>query len=260
LDPLLQIDDLLKNLDEKNGFSNSPENAASGGAREGFGGRSKVSGNGSGRVKCLGNRSSLGTNERITIVWEIRRKRDYYDILGVSKDCGIADIRKAYLKLSLKNGFSYEGDVDAEEVCRNFFFGGMNPRATTQFSGFNFGCGLPRIACKLISAVSSGSDSRLVRSIVRGSSTSSLASKSFKGLCGCRPLQELSPSPFLQDLDLDHFPSFKAAISSFIVSNTSNFAAMAANWVAIGSGGLLFSLFWVCTMFRFSAKEPNDRY
>nr|GFC87194.1 leucine-rich repeat protein [Tanacetum cinerariifolium] len=38
-------------------------------------------------------------------------------------------------------------------------------------------------------------------------------------------------------------PSFKAAISSFIVSNTSNFAAMAANCVAIGSGGLLFSLF-----------------
>nr|GEZ98968.1 chaperone protein DnaJ 49-like [Tanacetum cinerariifolium] len=123
----------------------------------------------------------------------VRRKKDYYDILGVSKDCGVEDIRKAYLKLSLKvhpdknkapgseeafknmskayeclsdaesrkkynvmgseepmsymplarrrasqNGFSYEGDIDAEEVCKNFFFGGMNPRATTQFSGFIF--------------------------------------------------------------------------------------------------------------------------
>nr|GEX13158.1 chaperone protein DnaJ 49-like [Tanacetum cinerariifolium] len=102
LDPLLQIDHLLKNLDEKNGFSNSPENAASGGAGEGSGDRSKVSGNGSGRVNGLGNGSSLGTNEQMTIVWEIRRKRDYYDILGVSKDCGVEDIRKAYLKLSLK--------------------------------------------------------------------------------------------------------------------------------------------------------------
>nr|GEV79104.1 hypothetical protein [Tanacetum cinerariifolium] len=42
------------------------------------------------------------------------------------------------------------------------------------------GCGFPRIACKLISAVSFGLDSRLVRSVVRGSSTSSLASKTFK--------------------------------------------------------------------------------
>ncbi|GJT41962.1 chaperone protein DnaJ 49-like protein [Tanacetum coccineum] len=196
LDPLLQIDDLLKNLDENNGFSNSPENAAGDGAGEGSGGRSKVSGNGSGRVNGLGNGSSLGTNEQMTIVWEIRRKKDYYDILGVSKDCGVEDIRKAYRKLSLKvhpdknkapgseeafkkvskafkclsdaesrkkynvmgseepmsympparrrgsqNGFFYEGDVDAEEVFRNFFFGGMNPRATTQFSGFNFGNG-----------------------------------------------------------------------------------------------------------------------
>nr|GEZ73647.1 chaperone protein DnaJ 49-like [Tanacetum cinerariifolium] len=196
LNPLLQIDDLLKNLNEKNGFSKSPENAASGNAREGSVGGSKVLGNGPGRVNGLGNGSSLGTNEQMTIVWEIRRKKDYYDILGVSKDCGVEDIRKAYLKLSLKvhpnknkaprseeafkklskayeclsdaesrkkynvmgseepmsympparrrasqNGFSYEGDIDAEEVCKNFFFGGMNPRATTQFSGFIFSNG-----------------------------------------------------------------------------------------------------------------------
>nr|GEY00721.1 reverse transcriptase domain-containing protein [Tanacetum cinerariifolium] len=102
LDPLLQIDHLLKNLDEKNCISNSPENSAGDGIGEGSGGRSKVSGNGSGRVNGLGNGSSLGTNEQMTIVWEIRRKRDYYDILGVSKDCGVDDIRKAYRKLSLK--------------------------------------------------------------------------------------------------------------------------------------------------------------
>ncbi|KAK1413949.1 hypothetical protein QVD17_29686 [Tagetes erecta] len=35
------------------------------------------------------------------------------------------------------NGFYH--DVDAEEIFRNFFFGGMNPRATTQFTGFSFG-------------------------------------------------------------------------------------------------------------------------
>nr|GEX88374.1 chaperone protein DnaJ 49-like [Tanacetum cinerariifolium] len=118
-------------------------------------------------------------SERVPVAREIRRKRDYYDILGVSKDCGVEDIRKAYLKLSLKvhpdknkapgseeafkklskayqclsdaesrkkynvigseepmsympparrrarqNGFSYEGDVDAEGFVGTSFLVG----------------------------------------------------------------------------------------------------------------------------------------
>ncbi|KAL0358494.1 UNVERIFIED_CONTAM: Chaperone protein dnaJ 49 [Sesamum angustifolium] len=39
------------------------------------------------------------------------------------------------------NGF-YEGDVDADEIFRNFFFGGMHPATTANFSGFTFGPGV----------------------------------------------------------------------------------------------------------------------
>ncbi|GJY65321.1 hypothetical protein Tco_0467559 [Tanacetum coccineum] len=45
--------------------------------------------------------------------------------------------RRAARRGGYNNGFYYEGDVDAEEIFRNFFFGGMNPRATTQFTGFS---------------------------------------------------------------------------------------------------------------------------
>ncbi|KAM7265487.1 hypothetical protein ACFE04_003170 [Oxalis oulophora] len=38
------------------------------------------------------------------------------------------------------NGY-YDADVDAEEIFRNFFFGGMGP-TTTQFRSFNFGPGM----------------------------------------------------------------------------------------------------------------------
>ncbi|XP_044463803.1 chaperone protein dnaJ 49-like isoform X2 [Mangifera indica] len=136
------------------------------------------------------------TEEQITIVRQIKKKKDYYDILGVEKSCSVEDVRKAYRKLSLKvhpdknkapgaeeafklvskafqclsieenrkkydlvgsdepvyqpqahsrayhgyNGF-YETDVDADEIFRNFFFGGMPP-ARTQFRHFNFGPGM----------------------------------------------------------------------------------------------------------------------
>ncbi|MBA0699992.1 hypothetical protein Goari_001582 [Gossypium aridum] len=138
------------------------------------------------------------TEEQIVIVKQIRKKKDYYEILGLEKSCSVDDIRKAYRKLSLKvhpdknkapgaeeafkavskafqclsneesrkkydlvgsdepvyerraapfrgggNGFSgfYDTDFDADEIFRNFFFGGMPP-ATTQFRSFNFGPGM----------------------------------------------------------------------------------------------------------------------
>ncbi|KAI3754296.1 hypothetical protein L1987_54078 [Smallanthus sonchifolius] len=183
LDPSLPVDDLLSTLDGANDSPNSPDSGAGAGAGDSSNVRRRVQQTGS------------GTEEQITIVSEIRRKTDYYDILGLEKTCSVEDVRKAYRKLSLKvhpdknkasgseeafkkvskafqclsveenrkqydlvgsdepvyqrqtrhrarahqgfgNGFYYEGDVDAEEIFRNFFFGGMNPRATTQF---NFG-------------------------------------------------------------------------------------------------------------------------
>ncbi|KAK9180201.1 hypothetical protein WN943_029408 [Citrus x changshan-huyou] len=136
------------------------------------------------------------TEEQIAIVRQIKKTKDYYEILGVEKSCTVEDVRKAYRKLSLKvhpdknkapgaeeafkavskafqclsndesrkkyditgsdepvyqprthtraahgfNGF-YDADIDAEEIFRNFFFGGMPP-ARTQFRHFNFGLGV----------------------------------------------------------------------------------------------------------------------
>ncbi|KAL4323263.1 hypothetical protein GQ457_11G017650 [Hibiscus cannabinus] len=138
------------------------------------------------------------TEEQVVIVKQIRKKKDYYEILGLEKSCSVDDVRKAYRKLSLKvhpdknkapgaeeafkavskafqclsdeesrkrydlvgsdepvyerraspyrgagNGFNgfYDTDFDADEIFRNFFFGGMPP-ATTQFRSFNFGPGM----------------------------------------------------------------------------------------------------------------------
>ncbi|KAK8637784.1 hypothetical protein V6N13_136244 [Hibiscus sabdariffa] len=138
------------------------------------------------------------TEEQVVIVKQIRKKKDYYEILGLEKTCSVDDVRKAYRKLSLKvhpdknkapgaeeafkavskafqclsdeesrkrydlvgsdepvyerraspyrgagNGFNgfYDTDFDADEIFRNFFFGGMPP-ATTQFRSFNFGPGM----------------------------------------------------------------------------------------------------------------------
>ncbi|KAL8209385.1 hypothetical protein R6Q57_006117 [Mikania cordata] len=193
LDPSLPVDDLLSTLEGTNESSKSPESSAGAGDGSGVRRRGEPSGSGLG----LGSGSGLGsiTQEQITIVREIRRKKDYYDVLGLQKSCSVEDVRKAYRKLSLKvhpdknkapgseeafkkvskafqclsdeenrkqydlvgsdepvyqrqarhrthqgfgNGFYYEGEVDAEEIFRNFFFGGMNPRATTHF---NFGTG-----------------------------------------------------------------------------------------------------------------------
>ncbi|KAL2340388.1 hypothetical protein Fmac_008328 [Flemingia macrophylla] len=144
-----------------------------------------------------GSSSSSATysEEQISIIREIKRKRNFYEILGLEKSCTVEDVRKSYRKLSLKvhpdknkapgaeeafkavskafqclsneesrrkydiagedeavyeqratarpaargyNGY-YEADIDAEEIFRNFFFGGMTP--ATNFGGFSFGPG-----------------------------------------------------------------------------------------------------------------------
>ncbi|KAL3683417.1 hypothetical protein R1sor_001439 [Riccia sorocarpa] len=49
--------------------------------------------------------STVGSDasaEQIEIVARIRRTKDYYQILGVAKDCSEEDVRKAYRKISLK--------------------------------------------------------------------------------------------------------------------------------------------------------------
>lgn len=189
LDPSLPVDDLLSTLESTNESPKSPQTGAGDGDSSNV--RRRVPGTGSSSGSC--------TEEQITIVREIRRKKDYYDILGIEKTSSVEDVRKAYRKLSLKvhpdknkapgseeafkkvskafqclsvdenrkqydlvgsdepsyetqttrrrthqgfnNGFFYNQEVDADEIFRNFFYG-MNPRTTTQFTGFNFGPGM----------------------------------------------------------------------------------------------------------------------
>ncbi|KAF8400662.1 hypothetical protein HHK36_013962 [Tetracentron sinense] len=188
LDPTLPVNDLLSTLEGESGDPPASDSAAQSGGLF-----SKPS---AARVQSSGSSSRAYTEEHISIVRQIKKQKDYYEILGLERTCSVEDVRKGYRKLSLKvhpdknkapgseeafkavskafqclsdeesrkrydlvgseepvydrpaarrgsqgfNGY-YDSDIDADEIFRNFFFGGM-PRATTQFSGFTFGTGM----------------------------------------------------------------------------------------------------------------------
>ncbi|PIN22681.1 hypothetical protein CDL12_04592 [Handroanthus impetiginosus] len=201
LDPSIEIDGLLSKLNTSQPEDKNPDEPTNETP-------SKPSQNGPRRrVPAAGPSSSSSsttsatyTEEQVIVVREIKRKKDYYEILGLEKSCGAEDIRKAYRKLSLKvhpdknnapgaeeafkkvskafqclsneesrrkydlvgseepvyerrgggggvngmrgfNGF-YDADIDADEIFRNFFFGGMHPATTGNFGGFAFGPGV----------------------------------------------------------------------------------------------------------------------
>ncbi|KAL8136122.1 chaperone protein dnaJ 49-like [Apium graveolens] len=197
LDPSLQIDDLLSKIQS---LDSPIDNESS---KPKF---TEIDANSTPRRRNLGTGSSSSSSssgsvayneEQVSIVREIRRKKEFYDILGLERSASVEDIRKAYRKLSLKvhpdknkapgaeeafklvskafmclndeesrkrydvvgsdevvyerrpdrrnrgfNGFHDDGEFDADEIFRNFFFGGMNPGAATQFRGFGFGNGV----------------------------------------------------------------------------------------------------------------------
>ncbi|XP_042499476.1 chaperone protein dnaJ 49-like [Macadamia integrifolia] len=201
LDPTLRVDDLLSKVESEFGDPPAPDSSPPNGvfpdeatSSNGPAANSSVRHRGPSNGSSSTSAASY-TEEQILIVRQIKKKKEYYDILGLERGCSVEDVRKAYRKLSLKihpdknkapgaeeafkavskafqclsdeesrkrydlvgsdeavydrpaarrgpqgfNGF-YEADVDAEEIFRNFFFGGM-PRATTQFGGFTFGTG-----------------------------------------------------------------------------------------------------------------------
>ncbi|PON78339.1 Terminal organelle assembly protein [Parasponia andersonii] len=202
LDPTLPVDDLLSAIEKDSGerwpsdadaSSNGPSDSPSSKPSDQPSLRQRVPSTGS--SSSTSSAAPAATPEQITIVREIKKKKDYYEILGLEKSCSIEDVRKAYRKLSLKvhpdknkapgaeeafkavskafqclsneesrrkydvvgsdepvyerrttrhaahgyNGY-YDADVDAEEIFRNFFFGGMAP--ATQFRGFSFQTGM----------------------------------------------------------------------------------------------------------------------
>ncbi|KAE9609711.1 hypothetical protein Lal_00006172 [Lupinus albus] len=202
LDPTLPLDDLLSTLENDNSTfqtASPTPNTRSGASSPRHSDQTSIRRRGS-KIESDSSSSSVSyTEEQVAFVREIRRKKNYYEILGLEKSCTVDDVRKAYRKLSLKvhpdknkapgaeeafkavskafqclsdeesrkkYGLSgedesvfegraartrgqhnhhhhafYEGDVDAEEIFRNFFFGGMAP-ATTNFRGFSFGHGV----------------------------------------------------------------------------------------------------------------------
>lgn len=199
LDPSIEIEDLLSNLNSsqpegKNPNESKDENPSN---PSGSGARRRVPASRP-STSSSSSTSATYTEEQVTVVREIKRKKDYYEILGLEKSCTAEDVRKAYRKLSLKvhpdknnapgaeeafkmvskafqclsdeesrkkydlvgseepvyerrgggvngmrgfNGF-YDGDIDADEIFRNFFFGGMHPATTGNFGGFTFGPGV----------------------------------------------------------------------------------------------------------------------
>ncbi|XP_022730584.1 chaperone protein dnaJ 49-like [Durio zibethinus] len=207
LDPTLPIDNLLAAAAERES-DGRPAPESPGSTKDPFGSSpSKPPDQPSIRQRNPSNGSSASSpiaaaatyaEEQITIVKQIKKKKDYYEILGLEKTCSVEDVRKAYRKLSLKvhpdknkapgseeafkavskafqclsneesrktydlvgsdepvyerrasayrgggNGFNgfCDTEFDADEIFRNFFFGGMPP-ATTQFRSFNFGPGM----------------------------------------------------------------------------------------------------------------------
>uniref|UniRef100_A0A7N0TDQ1 J domain-containing protein n=1 Tax=Kalanchoe fedtschenkoi TaxID=63787 RepID=A0A7N0TDQ1_KALFE len=200
LDPSLPVDELLERIEGDQVEREAAPSAEAASAAGQSTVRQRVGVNGSVAGAGAGASSSSTkdyTEEQLLVVRQIRKKKDYYEILGVERGCTVEDVRKAYRKLSLKvhpdknkapgseeafklvskafqclsdeeskrkydvsgsdepvyerrptrhaaqgfNGF-YDGEVDAEEIFRNFFFGGMGVTQQTQFRGFQFGTGM----------------------------------------------------------------------------------------------------------------------
>ncbi|KDP32389.1 hypothetical protein JCGZ_13314 [Jatropha curcas] len=105
LDPNLPVDDLLSEIEKDSSSSDQTAESTNGptSTTTTVADESKVRN----RAPSTGSSSSASasatyTEEQITIVRQIKKKKDYYDILGLEKTCSIEDVRKAYRKLSLK--------------------------------------------------------------------------------------------------------------------------------------------------------------
>ncbi|KAK9268501.1 hypothetical protein L1049_000253 [Liquidambar formosana] len=109
LDPNLPVDDLLSEIQGESGDQSAPPTADQSSASSSASASSKPSDQPSLRQRVPANGSSSAqpssvsyTEEQITIVRQIKKKKDYYEILGLEKTCTVEDVRKAYRKLSLK--------------------------------------------------------------------------------------------------------------------------------------------------------------
>lgn len=204
LDPSLPVEDLLSKIHgaDYDEHPTASDSSSHGGGHPDVSGRSDIGSSSSSAARSKtgvspnGSSSREYSEEQISIIRQIKRQKDYYQILGLERDCTVEDVRKAYRKLSLKvhpdknkapgaeeafkavskafqclsnegkrraydvsgseeeptyirnaarrdmNGFGgyYDADFDADEVFRNFFFGGMH-QTPTPFGTFRFRTG-----------------------------------------------------------------------------------------------------------------------
>lgn len=106
LDPTLPVDDLLSAIKKDTGDQPEPAYPAdlpSEASESEPSDKPSIRRRGSSTTTSSSSPSATYTDEQITVVREIRRKKNYYEILGLEKrDCTVDDVRKAYRKLSLK--------------------------------------------------------------------------------------------------------------------------------------------------------------
>ncbi|CAL4900309.1 unnamed protein product [Urochloa decumbens] len=96
LDPSVPLDDLLSPA-EKFGILN-------GATCQDKRGRGQACENPKTPKESVGpvNADQVYTEENVRVVRDIRKKKDYYAVLGVERRCSVEEIRKAYRRLSLK--------------------------------------------------------------------------------------------------------------------------------------------------------------
>lgn len=100
LDPSLPVGDLLSTAEESNhNPRNEPESPSFGSTSASY--SSPSSSTTRARVSSKGPSKDY-TEEQLTTVHQIKKQKDYYQILGLERSCTVEDVRKAYRKLSLK--------------------------------------------------------------------------------------------------------------------------------------------------------------
>jgi hypothetical protein len=94
--------------------------AAGGGKKKG--GSSSSGKNGGSKSKSKGNKNSSG-NSKPPPSAEPEETRTYYEILGLKKDCGEVEIKKAYRKEAIK-WHPDKNPTNQEEATKQFNVGG----------------------------------------------------------------------------------------------------------------------------------------
>ncbi|XP_038695692.1 chaperone protein dnaJ 49-like [Tripterygium wilfordii] len=98
LDPSLPVDDILSKVENR---SSSAGRTANTSTKPSVQYRGTPNG-ASASSASSSSSSAMYTEDQITIVRQIKKKKDYYEILELERTCSVEDIRKAYKKLSLK--------------------------------------------------------------------------------------------------------------------------------------------------------------